>query len=116
MSSPALLLNHDRRRRRQNKRRGRYGMGGRYGEPAQLKVVEHPDSTPVNPKGDVVFEYMEIVTGRQMSVPFTQEWLEREGLFLMTQQEAAKHIGVGTTTLKKKCRFIGLTNWPYRRG
>jgi len=34
--------------------------------------------------------------------------------FHMPIQEAAKHLGVGTTTLKKICRAHGVGRWPFR--
>jgi len=36
-------------------------------------------------------------------------------LFHLPISEAAKHLGVGATVLKKRCRRLGIPRWPYRK-
>ncbi|EKX48281.1 hypothetical protein GUITHDRAFT_136797 [Guillardia theta CCMP2712] len=38
-----------------------------------------------------------------------------KGLFQFRQKEAAKHLGVSLTTIKKYCRQAGIHKWPYAR-
>ena len=42
----------------------------------------------------------------------TTEYLEN--YYHLPQTDAAKLMGIGTTTLKKLCRSLGIKRWPYR--
>ncbi|KAL4443746.1 hypothetical protein ABPG75_011483 [Micractinium tetrahymenae] len=50
----------------------------------------------------------------ELHVSLTVPFLEENGYFDMTLQQAAVELGVGVTTLKKLCRQNGLGRWPYR--
>jgi hypothetical protein len=44
----------------------------------------------------------------------TCEFLEAQGYFDMEMKVAAQQLGMGATKLKKLCRDLGLSRWPYR--
>ena len=44
----------------------------------------------------------------------TKEFLETSGYFDMSIKQAAEELKMGMTSLKKLCRQLGLSRWPYR--
>lgn len=53
---------------------------------------------------------------KYVSSQITISILEQEGCFNMTQVDAARHLGFGSSTvLKKVMRRLGIKQWPYRK-
>eukprot|EP00960_Hanusia_phi_P038207 753324-Hanusia_phi.AAC.5 len=52
---------------------------------------------------------------RNMENDRVSRYHKLKGLFQFRQKEAAKHLGVSLTTIKKYCRQAGIHKWPYAR-
>ena len=52
--------------------------------------------------------------GYDKLIPDDVTFEELSKLFIYNQNEAAEKLGIGSTTLKKICRGLGLTRWPSR--
>jgi hypothetical protein len=50
---------------------------------------------------------------RQLEPVLSAERLQE--LFVLPLEAAAKRMGVGATFLKKACRKVGISKWPYRK-
>ncbi len=55
--------------------------------------------------------YSTLLQGR-LAAEITKE--ELASCFNMPSEEAAKHLGIGLTVLKRLCRKFGVPRWPYR--
>ncbi|PSC76547.1 RWP-RK transcription factor [Micractinium conductrix] len=79
--------------------------GGGEGGEQQRKRPKAPAKPPV-PLGQ----------RKYVSSHITVSILEQEGCFNMTQVDAARHLGFGSSTvLKKVMRRLGIKQWPYRK-